>query len=74
MYTIKADVQVQRRRRMCFVFDEHDQLRWSGKTVSGALKYLEEQDQVRFRLEGPGPDENFIIELIAGMVLARHHG
>jgi len=57
---------------MNFVVDETGELKWSGKTIAGALRYLEAQGQVRFRLEGPEPDENFIIQLIAGVVLARH--
>ena len=72
MHTILTDRKIYRRRRFNFVVDENGLLKWSGNTIAGALKYLEAQGEVRFRLEGAEPDENFIIQLIAGVVLARH--
>ena len=74
MHTLLTDRKIYRRRRMHFVVDENGDLEWSGTTIAEALRYLEAQGEVRFRLEGSEPDENFIIQLISGVVLARHDG
>ncbi len=48
MYTMTPDVPITRRGRLTFIFDEKEELRWSGKRLVDALVFLmaENQDTV----------------------------
>ena len=61
MYTMMANVQMTRRKQLCFVLDEHDEVRWTGQSVGGALQYLIEQGETEFNLEGPNTDDHFVV-------------
>lgn len=61
MYTLYADVQLTRRNRMHHVMDDAGVLKWSGKSLLGALEYLAEQGQDEFKLEGDDTDPSFLV-------------
>ena len=62
MWTLLCNIPIARRRTMCFVEDEDLVLRWSGKTVGAALRWLHEQDQNMIELCGPQENERFHVE------------
>lgn len=61
MYTMLSDVQITRRQRMTFIFDEQDHLLWSGKTFSDALQWLVEIEQIEVRIVDN--DRRFMISI-----------
>ncbi len=63
MYTLHTNVHMTRRKHLCFVLDESDTVLWSGQSVGGALQYLIEVGQVEFILDGPNPEERFVVNI-----------
>ena len=43
MLTLQIDVEMTRRKRFFFVFDEHESLLWSGQRMGDALDWLTDQ-------------------------------
>ena len=62
MWTLLAQVPIARRRTLCFVEDDKQDLRWSGKTVGAALRWLHEQDVHTVDLHGTEEDERFRVD------------
>jgi len=61
VWTLHCNIPIARRMTLCFVTDETGKLRWSGKNVGAAFRWLHEQDVHRFHLEGLDPDERFYV-------------
>lgn len=51
MWTIDMRGEENEPKRLIFVFDDEDVLRWSGPTLLGALRYLAEWGQVRVEID-----------------------
>ena len=62
MWTLIAQRPIARRKTLTHVLDDAGVLRWSGKTVGAALRYLHEQDRNTVELHGTEDDERFIVE------------
>lgn len=63
MYVLNPDVYLTRRQRLHFVMDDAGELAWSGKTLIGALEYLESHDHRHFRVEGTDDEPGFHLRL-----------
>lgn len=63
MYTLLCNVQITRRTSMCFVMNDEDALAWSGKSVYGAIEYLVENHKQQFILEGPNPEDRYLLSV-----------
>ena len=66
MYTLQANGRLTRRKQLCFILDEHEALLWSGKSVGGAISWLQEAGETKFILEGQEPGERFILTFRPG--------
>ncbi len=62
MWTLHCNIPIARRRTLCFVEDDAAALRWSGKTVGAALRWLHEQDRNAVELHGTEADERFRVD------------
>ena len=62
MWTLLCNIPIARRRTLCFVEDEAGDLRWSGKTVGAALRWLHENDQEEIELQGVEDDQRFFVK------------
>ncbi len=62
MWTLLAQIPIARRKTLSHVLDDHDELKWSGKTVGAALRWLHEQDVHTVELCGTEDDERFFIQ------------
>lgn len=60
MFTLRPDVYLTRRQRLHFILDSKDELKWSGKTIAGALTYLVAQGENQFRVVSENADGPFI--------------
>lgn len=65
MYSLRCDVYLTRRQRMHYVLDSVGNLRFSGKDILGALEYLLEHGEPKFRIEGQDDDRVFIATIRA---------
>ena len=52
MHILRTDVQMTRRRFFHFIFDEHENLLWSGQRVDDALNWLHDKGVTKFILDG----------------------
>jgi len=64
VWTLHCNIPIARRRTMCFVEDESDILKWSGKTTGAALRWLHEHDRNQIELHGTEPDERFAVQFL----------
>jgi len=62
MWTLLCNIPIARRRTMCFVEDDKQDLRWSGKTVGAALRWAHEQEIETINLYGTEEDERFRVD------------
>lgn len=61
MLTLLTDVKLTRRQKMCFIVNDPEDLKWSGKNVDAAFNWLLENEHPIFRLEGD--DYQFVVSL-----------
>ena len=59
MWTLLAQIPIARRKTLTHVLDDAGELKWSGKTVAAALRWLHEQDRDTVELHGVEDDERF---------------
>ena len=60
-WTLHCNIPIARRRTLCFVEDDDEILRWSGKTVGAALRWLHENDHSEIELHGAQTNERFYV-------------
>ncbi len=58
-YVLHTDVIMSRRKTLHHILDENQEPRWSGKTIVGAFRWLDEHQVYEFRLEGVGAGMGF---------------
>lgn len=58
-WTLLCNIPIARRRTLCFVEDDKHDLRWSGKSVGAALRWLHEQGHETIALHGVEEDQRF---------------
>ena len=63
MWTLLCNIPIARRMTLCFVHDDKGELRWSGKNVGAAFRWLHENDINEFHLEGVEPDQQFHVTM-----------
>lgn len=61
-WTLLCNIPIARRRTLCFVLDHNEDLKWSGKSVGAALRWLHEQDRNEIEMHGVEPDERFHVQ------------
>ena len=59
MWTLIAQRPIARRKTLTHVLDDAGELRWSGKTVAAALRWLYEQEIDLIELHGTEASERF---------------
>ena len=62
MWTLLAQIPIARRKTLTHVLDDAGDLRWSGKTVGEALRWLHEQEIDAVELHGVEDDERFFVQ------------
>lgn len=63
MWTLYPDVEFSRRKRLHHILDEHDVPQWSGAQLAAALRFLAENGQNEFRIEGALAEEHWLVQI-----------
>lgn len=61
-WTIHCNIPIARRRTLCFVEDHDGELRWSGKSVGAAFRFLHEAGIDSVELSGAEPGQQFFVQ------------
>jgi len=62
VWTLLCNIPIARRRTMCFVIDDDEDLKWSGKNVGAALRWVHETGIDQIELRGPEDDQRFFVQ------------
>ncbi len=62
MWTLLAQIPIARRKTLTHVLDDAGDLRWSGKTVGAALRWLHENEIHAVELLGTEDDWQFFVQ------------